>query len=172
MYIESVLDTVLNEDSKPSLHRTGQMGDVMKESSFIAYTVAKAFMARHFPENKYFNHASIHMHVPEGATPKDGPSAGSTMTTSLLSLALNKPVKPRVAMTGEITLTGKILKIGGVREKAIAAKRSNVTDIIFPKSNMAEWEELPDYLKEGLTPHFVEYFEEIFEFVFDLKLSK
>ena len=98
-----------------------------------------------------------------------GPSAGSTMTTSLLSLALNKPVKPNVAMTGEITLTGKILKIGGVREKAIAAKRANVINIIFPKSNIAEWEELPDYLKEGLEPRFVEYYEEIFEFVFDAK---
>ena len=96
------------------------------------------------------------------------------MTTSLISLALNKPVKSNVAMTGEITLTGKILKIGGVREKAIAAKRANVTDIIFPKSNVAEWDELPDYLKQGLTPRFVEYFDEIYEFVFDdiLKLEK
>lgn len=88
------------------------------------------------------------------------------MTTSLLSLCLERPVKPNVAMTGEITLTGKILKIGGVKEKAIAAKRSGVTTIIFPASNRSDWDELPDYLKEGLEPHFVGWYEEIFDIVF------
>ena len=88
------------------------------------------------------------------------------MTTSLLSLCLNKAVLPNVAMTGEITLTGKILKIGGVKEKAIAAKRSGVESIIFPASNKADWDELPGYLKEGLRPHFVSWYHEIFKFVF------
>jgi len=106
------------------------------------------------------------MHVPEGATPKDGPSAGCTMTTSLLSLALNQPVLPNVAMTGELTLTGKILKIGGVKEKAIAAKRSGIQKIIFPKSNQSDWDELPDYIRDGLSPHFVEWYEEIYDIVF------
>lgn len=166
LYIESVLDSSLKKDSKPSFHRTGQMGDVMKESSTIAYTYAKAYIALHQPSNDFFDKASIHMHIPEGATPKDGPSGGCTMTTSLLSLCLNTPVLPNVAMTGEITLTGKILKIGGLKEKAIAAKRSGVKTIIFPISNKADWDELPEYLKEGLEPHFVSWYDEIFKLVF------
>ncbi|KAJ3373011.1 ATP-dependent Lon protease pim1 [Kappamyces sp. JEL0680] len=166
LYIESVLESALRGDSKPSFHRTGQMGDVMKESSTIAYTFAKSFIARRFPQNQFFDKASVHMHIPEGATPKDGPSGGCTMTTSLLSLALGKSVIPDVAMTGEITLTGKILKIGGVKEKAIAAKRSGVKTIIFPAANQADWIELPDYLKEGLEPHFVSWYDEIFDIVF------
>ncbi len=88
------------------------------------------------------------------------------MTTSLLSLCLNRAVIPNVAMTGELTLTGKILKIGGVKEKAIAAKRSGVETIIFPSSNKADWDELPEYLKEGLEPHFVSWYEEIYKIVF------
>ncbi|KAJ3324757.1 ATP-dependent Lon protease pim1 [Boothiomyces sp. JEL0866] len=168
LFIESVLESTLKDDGKPSFHRTGQMGDVMKESSTIAYTYAKAYMTKKFPENRFFDHANIHMHVPEGATPKDGPSAGSTMTTSLLSLALDTPAIPDVAMTGEITLTGKILKIGGVKEKSIAAKRSGVKTIIFPAQNKSDWDELPDYLKENLTPHFVEWYDEIFAIVFQI----
>ena len=138
----------------------------MKESTTIAYTYARSLFARKYPDNKFFEKARIHMHVPEGATPKDGPSAGCTMTTSLLSLALNKSVIPDVAMTGEITLTGKILKIGGVKEKAIAAKRTGVKKIIFPLANKSDWEELPDYIREGLDPSFVGWYEEIFEIVF------
>lgn len=88
------------------------------------------------------------------------------MTTSLLSLALGRSAIPDVAMTGEITLTGKILKIGGLREKAIAAKRSGVKTIIFPVSNKSDWIELPEYIKEGLDPHFVEWYQEIFDVVF------
>ena len=88
------------------------------------------------------------------------------MTTCSLSLRLNTPVLPNVAMTGEITLTGKILKIGGLKEKAIAAKRSGVKTIIFPISNKADWDELPEYLKEGLEPHFVSWYDEIFNLVF------
>ncbi|KAH6594806.1 hypothetical protein BASA50_006280 [Batrachochytrium salamandrivorans] len=166
LFIESVLESPLTEDSKPSFHRTGQMGDVMKESTTIAYTYARAVFAKRFPDNTFFQRASIHMHVPEGATPKDGPSAGSTMTTSLLSLALGKPAIADVAMTGEITLTGKILKIGGVKEKTIAAKRSGVKRIIFPFSNRSDWDELPDYIKTGLEPHFVKWYDEIFSIVF------
>ncbi|KAJ3070807.1 ATP-dependent Lon protease pim1, partial [Podochytrium sp. JEL0797] len=166
LYIESVVDSVITETSKPSFHRTGQMGDVMKESSTIAYTFAKSFLARKFPENKFFEHASVHMHVPEGATPKDGPSAGTTMTTSLLSLALSTPPLANVAMTGELTLTGKVLKIGGLKEKAIAAKRSGVKDIIFPAANRSDWDELEGYVKEGLEPHFVAEYEDIFRVVF------
>ena len=95
-----------------------------------------------------------------------GPSAGTTMTTSLLSLALGKEAIANVAMTGEITLTGKVLKIGGVKEKTIAAKRSGVQTIIFPASNKSDWDELPDYVKEGLQPKFVAWYDEIFNICF------
>ncbi len=103
------------------------------------------------------------MHIPEGATPKDGPSAGCTMVTSLLSIAQNKPIRPDLAMTGEVTLTGKILPIGGVKEKTIAAKRSGVSTIIFPKDNKKDYDELPDYIKKGITVHFADYYKDIYE---------
>lgn len=133
----------------------------MKESSTIAYTFARSYLAANFPENRFFDKASVHLHVPEGATPKDGPSAGITMTSSLLSLALDAPLPPTIAMTGEITLTGKVLKIGGLKEKTIAAKRSGVTTIICPASNRPDWEELEDYIKTGLDCHFVEWYSQV-----------
>ncbi|KAI8813750.1 Lon protease C-terminal proteolytic domain-containing protein [Cladochytrium replicatum] len=172
LYIESVLESSVTENSRPSLNRTGQMGDVMKESTTIAYTYARSLMTKRFPDNKFFEKASVHLHVPEGATPKDGPSAGCTMATSLLSLALNSPILPDVAMTGELTLTGKILKIGGVKEKTIAAKRSGVKRIIFPSANKADWDELPEYIREGIDPLFVGYYEELFEAVFPEEVVK
>ncbi|KAI8809117.1 Lon protease C-terminal proteolytic domain-containing protein [Cladochytrium replicatum] len=172
LYIESVLESSVTENSRPSLNRTGQMGDVMKESTTIAYTYARSLMTKRFPDNKFFDKASVHLHVPEGATPKDGPSAGCTMATSLLSLALNTPILPDVAMTGELTLTGKILKIGGVKEKTIAAKRSGVKRIIFPSANKADWDELPEYIREGIEPLFVGYYEEIFESAFPEEVVK
>ena len=106
------------------------------------------------------------MHIPEGATPKDGPSAGCTMVTSLMSLALNKSVRENFAMTGELTLTGKVLPIGGVKEKTIAAKRSGVKTVVFPKDNQKDWEELEDYLKEGLDVHFADYYRDVFAVAF------
>ncbi|KAJ3101102.1 ATP-dependent Lon protease pim1 [Phlyctochytrium bullatum] len=169
LYIESVLQSALTDDSKPSFHRTGQMGDVMKESATIAYTFAKSFLAKRYPENKFFDRASVHMHVPEGATPKDGPSAGTTMATSLISLALNQPILQDVAMTGELTLTGKVLKIGGVKEKTIAAKRSGVNRIILPVANRNDWDELPDHVKEGISPSFVGWYDEVFAQVFETR---
>ncbi|KAJ3169716.1 ATP-dependent Lon protease pim1 [Irineochytrium annulatum] len=166
LYIESVLESTIKEDSKPSFNRTGQMGDVMKESATIAYTFAKSFMARRFPDNHFFDKAAVHLHVPEGATPKDGPSAGTTMATALVSLATGTPLKADVAMTGELTLTGKVLKIGGVKEKTIAAKRTGVKHIIMPAQNKSDWDELEDYIKEGIEPTFVSWFDEIYEKVF------
>ncbi|KAJ3382371.1 ATP-dependent Lon protease pim1 [Lobulomyces angularis] len=157
LYTESILEAPITESSKPNFNRTGQLGEVMKESSIISYSFAKSLMTRKYPENKFFEKASIHLHVPEGATPKDGPSAGVTMTTSLLSLALNTSVSSDVAMTGELTLTGKVLKIGGLKEKCIAAKQSGIKKIFMPKSNKPDWEEIPDYIRNGLTPHFVEW---------------
>ena len=124
MYVESILQTALRPSGRPSLEITGNLKSVMKESSTIAYSFAKALMAKEFPKNTFFDKAKIHVHVAEGAVQKDGPSAGITMATSLLSLALDTPIDPAVAMTGELTLTGKVLRIGGLREKTVAARRA------------------------------------------------
>jgi Lon-like ATP-dependent protease len=144
LYIESIVQNALSASSHGGLERTGSLRDVMKESTGVAYSYAKSVMARDYPKNKFFEHARIHLHCPEGATPKDGPSAGVTMTSSLLSLALNTPIKECVAMTGEITLTGKVLRIGGLREKTVAARRAGATTVIFPQDNMSDWLELPE----------------------------
>lgn len=148
---------------KGSMFTTGQMGKVMKESSRIAHTFATAFLERHAPENMKLKTSDVHMHVPEGATPKDGPSAGVTMVTALLSLALDIPVKADLAMTGEVTLTGKVLPIGGVKEKTIAARRAGVKEICFPAENRKDWDELPSYIRDGLTAHFVKEYDEVFQ---------
>lgn len=169
LYVETVVDRV---GGKPELRTTGQMGDVMKESTNIAYTYAKNFLDIVSHGNKFFEQSSLHMHIPEGATPKDGPSAGCTMITSLISLALNKKVIPNLAMTGEATLTGKILPIGGVKEKTIAAKRSGVTTIIFPKENKKDFDELPDYIRKGLKVHFADYYKEIYDIAFSTEAQK
>ena len=162
LYFECLLEKI-NSESKTkqaSFIRTGQLGKVMEESSSLAYSYSRSFLTKNYTENNFFDTSTIHLHVPEGATPKDGPSAGITMTTALLSLALNKPIPSDLAMTGELSLTGKVLRIGGVREKVIAAKRSGIKRVILPKSNESDWFKLPDYLKEGLEVYFVEdYFE-------------
>jgi Lon-like ATP-dependent protease len=144
LYVESVIENVLSANSSPALERTGSLKNVMKESTMVAYSFAKGMLAREFPKNKFFEHARIHLHCPEGAVPKDGPSAGITMATSLMSLALNTQVKEGVAMTGELTVTGKVLRIGGLREKTVAARRAGSKTIIFPADNMSDWLELPE----------------------------
>lgn len=166
LYIETILERSLaskSDKNTAGLIKTGQLSDVMKESSSIAYSYAKAFVAENFPTNSFFDTASLHLHVPDGATPKDGPSAGCTMTSSLLSQALNVPIPSDIAMTGEITLMGKILRIGGVKEKTIAAKRSGIKKLILPKSNEADWNELPQYIRDGLEVHFVDNYAQIAE---------
>ena len=144
LYIESILQNALSASSNPGLERTGSLRDVMKESTGVAYSYAKSVVARQFPKNKFFEHARIHLHCPEGAVPKDGPSAGITMATSLLSLAFDTPIKDAVAMTGELTLTGKVLRIGGLREKTVAARRAGAKMVIFPQDNLSDWLELPE----------------------------
>ncbi|EPY54201.1 lon protease Lon1 [Schizosaccharomyces cryophilus OY26] len=166
MYVETIVKNLLSTTSAPSLERTGQLGDVMKESSELSYSFSKSFLFKNFPNNKFFEHARLHMHCPEGSISKDGPSAGITMATSLLSLALSMPVPATTAMTGELTLTGKVLRIGGLREKAVAAKLSGVKEIMFPKGNIADWEQLPDYVKEGLTGVPVEWYDDVFKRIF------
>lgn len=145
----------------PSFSYTGQLGKVMEESCQIAITHVKSFLEKSDASNNFFARNSVHLHVPEGATPKDGPSAGCTMGISLLSLAKGCGISSKIAMTGELTLTGKILRIGGVREKVVAAKRSGVTTIILPKTNQSDWLQLPDFIQAGIQVHFVDCFNEI-----------
>lgn len=164
LYIETT--HVEQGEGKGALNLTGQLGDVMKESAQIALTVARAILLEKEPKSNFFADSKVHLHVPAGATPKDGPSAGCTMITSLLSLAMKKPVKKDLAMTGEVTLTGKILPIGGVKEKTIAAKRSGVKTIIFPAANRRDFDELSLNVKEGLDVHFVENYSEIYDLAF------
>jgi Lon-like ATP-dependent protease len=144
LYVESIVESALSPSSRPGLTTTGNLKAVMKESTSIAYSFAKSIMAKNFPENRFFDKAKIHLHCPEGAVQKDGPSAGITMATSMLSLALNKPLDPTIAMTGELTVTGKVLRIGGLREKTVAARRAGSKTIIFPDDNMSDWLELPE----------------------------
>jgi len=153
-------------DKDGSLEVTGQLGDVMKESARIAYTFARAFLMQQDPSNDYLVTSHIHLHVPEGATPKDGPSAGCTIVTALLSLAMGRPVRPNLAMTGEVSLTGKILPVGGIKEKTIAAKRAGVTCIVLPAENKKDFYDLAAFITEGLEVHFVEHYREIFTIAF------
>jgi len=145
---------------------TGQLGDVMKESAEIAYSyVASRTDVFGLPED-YFDRAFIHLHVPEGATPKDGPSAGIAMVTVLLSLAGKRRIKRPLAMTGELTLTGLVLPIGGVREKLIAARRAKIMEVILPEDNRRDVEELPKHIIAGMKIHFAERYEQVADIVF------
>ncbi|MBO4968807.1 MAG: endopeptidase La, partial [Pseudomonas sp.] len=145
---------------------TGQLGEVMKESAEIAYSYISSNLKQFGGDPKFFDEAFVHLHVPEGATPKDGPSAGVTMASALLSLARNQPPKKGIAMTGELTLTGHVLPIGGVREKVIAARRQKINELILPEPNRGHFEELPDYLKEGITVHFAKRFTDVAKVLF------
>lgn len=170
LYIETSLKEQLSSDDakgQPSMEVTGQLGDVMKESSHIAYTFAKGFIAREDPKNDFFKRAAIHLHVPEGATPKDGPSAGCTIITALLSLATNKPVRQNLAMTGEVSLTGKVLPVGGIKEKTIAARRADVDCIILPEGNRKDFADLPEFVKQGLEVHFVSNYNDVYKIAFE-----
>lgn len=156
LYIEAIQVPA----AKAEMKLTGQAGDVMKESAQIAWSYVQS------RASPFFQKSAVHIHIPEGATPKDGPSAGVTMTTALYSLLLKKPVPTYVGMTGEITLTGKVLAVGGIKEKVIAARRSHLKTLIFPKENRRDFDELPPGMKEGIKAHFVGEYKEIFALVF------
>jgi ATP-dependent Lon protease len=145
---------------------TGQLGDVMKESAEIAYSYISSHLKTYKGDPQFFDAAFVHLHVPEGATPKDGPSAGVTMATALLSLARDEKIARPLAMTGELTLTGQVLPVGGIREKCIAAKRIQVTELILPEDNRRDFERLPDYVKAGLTVHFARHYREVAKICF------
>ncbi|MDW7746221.1 endopeptidase La [Halomonas sp.] len=145
---------------------TGQLGDVMKESANIAYSYVLGHLGEYGADADFFDSAFVHLHVPEGATPKDGPSAGVTMATALLSLARHRSIDRPLAMTGELTLTGQVLPVGGIREKVIAARRSEIFELILPEANRRDYDELPDYLKEGMTVHFAGRYRDVARVVF------
>ncbi|XP_037679871.1 LOW QUALITY PROTEIN: lon protease homolog, mitochondrial [Choloepus didactylus] len=170
LFVETSLRRPRDKDSSGdkdgSLEVTGQLGEVMKESARIAYTFARAFLMQRNPSNQFLVTSHLHLHVPEGATPKDGPSAGCTIVTALLSLALDQPVRQDLAMTGEVSLTGKILPVGGIKEKTIAAKRAGVTCIVLPAENKKDFHDLAAFITEGLEVHFVQHYHEVFAIAF------
>lgn len=159
----------VNNDVK-GFELTGSLGDVMKESAHIAYSFIQGHIAKYCPQKKeFFKKACIHVHVPEGATPKDGPSAGVTLASSLLSLAMNKAPKKGFAMTGELSLTGQVLAIGGIKEKTIAARRMGIMNIICPKANEDDVKELPKEVTEGVHYYFADTYDDVANVIFDLK---
>jgi len=163
------IETIATHSPKREMKLTGQAGSVMKESSEIAWNFVHRALEELAPNVSFFEGQSVHVHIPEGATPKDGPSAGVTMATALFSLLLNKPVRDDLGMTGELTLTGKVLPIGGVKEKVIAARRSNLKVLIFPKDNQRDFDELPAYIKKGIKVHYVDNYQEVFRVAFGNK---
>ncbi|MFZ0596897.1 MAG: S16 family serine protease, partial [Flavobacterium sp.] len=144
-----------------SLTITGNLGNVMKESATIALEYIKANAKKLGLGVELFQKYNIHLHVPEGATPKDGPSAGIAMLTSLVSLLTQKKVKKSLAMTGEITLRGKVLPVGGIKEKILAAKRANIKEIILCHENKSDIDEIKAEYLEGLTFHYVKEMSEV-----------
>jgi ATP-dependent Lon protease len=143
------------------LKQTGQLGDVMKESAEIAYSYVRSLLQNDPDAKEFFEARMIHLHVPAGATPKDGPSAGITMACALTSLIFDTPLKTGLAMTGELTLTGVVLPIGGVKEKTIAARRAKISELIFPADNQEDFEDLDKSVREGITAHFVKKLEDV-----------
>ncbi len=164
-------DTLLLESisfpGKNELQLTGQMGDVMKESAQIAFNWVKNYVEQNeIKKPEWFEQNVIHLHIPEGATPKDGPSAGITMATTFMSLLTGKTIKKNLAMTGELSLTGQVLPIGGLREKTVAARRNRIKTIIIPKANVRDLDEIPDHVKAGIKFMPVSDVKEVIDIVF------
>ena len=150
----------------PGFKQTGQLGQVMVESSEIAYSYVRSLFTEDKQKLEYFRKNLIHLHVPAGATPKDGPSAGITMACALYSLAVNTPMIAHTAMTGELTLTGMVMPIGGVKEKVIAATRAKLKQVILPADNKEDFELLPDHIREGISASFVKTFTDVLRICF------
>lgn len=162
------IETSLSKGKAGKLTLTGNLGDVMKESAVIALEYVKAHVDQLGIDYRIFDQWNIHIHVPEGATPKDGPSAGITIATSIASALTQRKVRKNTAMTGEITLRGKVLPVGGIKEKILAAKRAGITDIIMCKDNRKDIEEIPAIYLKGVSFHYVENIQD----VWDIALTK
>ena len=158
------IETSLSKGKGAKLTLTGNLGDVMKESAVIALEYVKAHVERLGVDYRIFDHWNIHIHVPEGATPKDGPSAGITIATSIASALTQRKVRKNTAMTGEITLRGKVLPVGGIKEKILAAKRAGITDIVMCRENEKDINEIPDIYLKGVTFHYVENVQDVWDF--------
>jgi ATP-dependent Lon protease len=151
---------------KHALVLTGQLGDVMKESAYAALSFIRSRMNEYGIEADMIEKNELHIHVPAGAVPKDGPSAGIAMATAIISALLKTPPKQQVAMTGEITIHGKVLPIGGLKEKMLAATREGMTEVIIPEKNKAVFQELPQSIRRNLKAHFVKEYNEVFQIMF------
>lgn len=158
------IETSLSKGKGSKLTLTGNLGDVMKESAVLALEYVKAHADVLGIDYRIFEHWNIHIHVPEGATPKDGPSAGITIATSIASALTQRKVRKNVAMTGEITLRGKVLPVGGIKEKILAAKRAGITDIMLCQENRKDIEEIPDVYLKGVKFHYVENVQDVWDF--------
>ena len=158
------IETSLSKGKAGKLTLTGNLGDVMKESAVIALEYVKAHISALNVDYRIFEQWNIHIHVPEGATPKDGPSAGITIATSIASALTQRKVRKNTAMTGEITLRGKVLPVGGIKEKMLAAKRAGITDIVMCSENKKDVEEIPEVYRQGLHFHFVENIQQVWDF--------
>ncbi|MBQ9672346.1 MAG: endopeptidase La [Prevotella sp.] len=158
------IETSLSKGKSQKLTLTGNLGDVMKESAVLALEYVKAHASALNIDYRIFDNWNIHIHVPEGATPKDGPSAGITIATSIASALTQRKVRKNTAMTGEITLRGKVLPVGGIKEKILAAKRAGITDIVMCRENEKDINEIPEIYLKGVTFHFVENVQEVWDF--------
>jgi len=161
-----IIEAIANA-GKEGFSLTGQMGDVMKESASIAWSWMKRYaITEEIVTPEWYEKHLVHLHIPEGATPKDGPSAGITMAIALLSLLKDKPLRAALAMTGELSLTGQVLPIGGLKEKTIAARRNGIKDIIIPHQNIRDLDDIPEHIRKGISFHPVQRMEEVIDIAF------
>ena len=164
---DTLLLEAISMPGKEGFNLTGQMGDVMKESAAIAMSWVRSFVIKNkIKDAEFFTKNTVHLHIPEGATPKDGPSAGITMAVVLLSLFKEKLIRKNLAMTGELSLTGQVLPIGGLKEKTVAAKRNGIKHVIIPKQNMRDLDEIPEHVKKGIQFYPVTRIEQVFDLAF------
>ena len=166
------IETSLSKGKAGKLTLTGNLGDVMKESAVIALEYVKAHVDKLGVDYRIFENWNIHIHVPEGATPKDGPSAGITIATSIASALTQRKVRRNTAMTGEITLRGKVLPVGGIKEKILAAKRAGITDIMMCRENKKDVDDIPDMYLKGVTFHYVENVQDVWNFALTKEMVK
>ena len=161
------IEAICVHKNRSGIKLTGKLGEVMQESANIALSHVRSNYKKFKIKKDYFDSRFIHVHVPEGATPKDGPSAGITIATAIVSLARGEAVRNHFAMTGEITLTGEVLPVGGIKEKIIAARRSGINEIILPEGTSSDFMKLPEHIKKGINFHFVSKFKDVYKIVFE-----